>query len=283
MASKWMLFAFDNDMQYYIRFLEGVIEEENEEKLSKRFGNAQLSRAVFEKDEEKLESLLKDKKFDINLKDAEGFTALHWAAMRRDEATIKLLIANGASLSVKNNYGRTPLDYYQYQIPQFKHNEMPEFELIYQNPSWPEIRNKRHINLELFGVNDNRKTITSELDLNQVNQHKQSSALFKPSQITSNAIPIDLQKVLKNGGVEEYIKKGHAKLDQLIELQKEKPWVIDALRCYNIRQGIYKKYIDIEQLGKLSEKQINSIEHKFDDMELKSKVESFINLNQKQM
>jgi hypothetical protein len=114
---------------------------------------------------------------------------------------------------------------------------------------------------------------------------KKSSAFFTPSPITSNAVPVppELQKALKDGGVEEYIKKGHARLEQLIELQNTKPWVIGALRCYNVRQSVYNNHIDIDQLGKLTEEQIHSIEHKFQDAALQAKVEGYVRLNKKRL
>lgn len=110
---------------------------------------------------------------------------------------------------------------------------------------------------------------------------KQSSAFFTPSPITSNAVPLELQEALKDGDVEEYIKKGHANLEQLIELQNTKPWVIYALRCYNIRQGIYNHNINIDQLSKLSQDQVSSIQHKFNGTELGKEVEYLANLNLK--
>jgi hypothetical protein len=101
---------------------------------------------------------------------------------------------------------------------------------------------------------------------------------------TSSTIPTELQEPLKNGGIEnDYIKKNLVTLEQIIDLHNSVPWVIGALRCYNIRQGIYNHYIDIEQLSRLTEEQVTSIEHKFEDAALQSQVAAYIALNRKQI
>lgn len=46
---------------------------------------------------------------DVNRADADGTTALHWAADREDVTTVDLLIKAGADVTVKNRYGVTPL------------------------------------------------------------------------------------------------------------------------------------------------------------------------------
>lgn len=70
-------------------------------------------------------------------------------------------------------------------------------------------------------------------------------------------------------------------MEQLISINDKTPYVIGALRCYNIRQGIYKRHIDIDQLIKLTEEQFHSIEHKFEDATLQSKVDEYVKSNQK--
>lgn len=128
------------------------------------------------------------------------------------------------------------------------------------------------------GIEMCKKHLSQDKKLETQPSSKKQSAFFLPSPITSNTIPPALQIALKDGGIEEYIKNGHAKLEQLIELQNTKPWVIGALRCYNIRQGIYKDHIDIDQLSKLTEEQIHSIEHKFKDAALQAAVEEYLRL-----
>jgi len=112
---------------------------------------------------------------------------------------------------------------------------------------------------------------------------KVQSTLFMPSFTSSNNVPGALQHALKDGGLEDYIKRGHISLNQLIDLYEKSPWVIGALRCSNIRKGIYNQQIDIAQLSRLSEEQVNSTKHQFHDQELKSKVENYIKSNQKQI
>ena len=46
---------------------------------------------------------------DANVAEVDGTTALHWAAHRRDLATVELLIAAGATVDAANRYGVTPL------------------------------------------------------------------------------------------------------------------------------------------------------------------------------
>src|SRR5882672_10396522 len=46
---------------------------------------------------------------DVNVPDAEGTTALHWAAQHSDLAAIDLLLKAGAKVDVRNRYGATPL------------------------------------------------------------------------------------------------------------------------------------------------------------------------------
>lgn len=64
---------------------------------------------------------------NVNAQCTQGFTALHWAAMARDNDMIKKLIAHGADPSSKNCYGRMPVDYYQYQI------QLSDFKDTFQN------------------------------------------------------------------------------------------------------------------------------------------------------
>ena len=47
---------------------------------------------------------------DVNHKDAQGFTALHWAAWNKNAAICSLLMEHGANMHVENKYRKTPLD-----------------------------------------------------------------------------------------------------------------------------------------------------------------------------
>jgi ankyrin repeat protein len=53
---------------------------------------------------------LEELKVDVNVRDAEGFTALHHAAARGDNAMIKYLVSRGADVMVVNRAGQTTVD-----------------------------------------------------------------------------------------------------------------------------------------------------------------------------
>src|SRR5215212_9310447 len=49
------------------------------------------------------------KKADVNAADADGTTALHWAAYYDDVESVELLIKAGANVNAANDLGATPL------------------------------------------------------------------------------------------------------------------------------------------------------------------------------
>ena len=67
-----------------------------------------LAEAVEKGDRAAGRSLL-EQQADVNAPQADGATALHWAAHRDDLETAELLIAAGANLNAANDYGVTPL------------------------------------------------------------------------------------------------------------------------------------------------------------------------------
>ena len=67
-----------------------------------------LVEAVEKGDTDAVRSLL-EQQADVNAPQADGATALHWAAHRDDLETAQLLIAGGADLNPANDYGVTPL------------------------------------------------------------------------------------------------------------------------------------------------------------------------------
>ena len=71
-------------------------------------GDAPLVDAVKRQDKTVTRTLLKQRA-DVNAADAEGMTALHWAAHWDDLDTVKLLVNAGAKAKVANRYGVTPL------------------------------------------------------------------------------------------------------------------------------------------------------------------------------
>lgn len=67
-----------------------------------------LADAVEKSDRATIRTLLKQRA-DVNAPQADGMTALHWAAHREDLETAKLLINAKANVSMTNRYGVTPL------------------------------------------------------------------------------------------------------------------------------------------------------------------------------
>ncbi len=109
----------------------------------------------------------------------------------------------------------------------------------------------------------------------------QSTFFVANSPSSSIAAPVELQKALSDSRMlKGCLAKGHVTLDSLIDLQQDKPWVVDALRCSNIYKGICNHFININQLSKLTEEQVASVIHKFNGAELQLKVESLVKLNQ---
>src|SRR5438876_7046648 len=53
--------------------------------------------------------ILLQQKADVNARQADGATALHWAVYKDDLETADLLIAAGANVHAKNRTGATPL------------------------------------------------------------------------------------------------------------------------------------------------------------------------------
>src|SRR6185503_3896457 len=63
-----------------------------------------LAQAAKNKDKAAIRLLLKQK-LDVNAPEADGATALHWAAHWDDVETLDLLIARGANANAANEYG----------------------------------------------------------------------------------------------------------------------------------------------------------------------------------
>ncbi len=71
-------------------------------------GDARLLDAVQRQDRQAVRSLLKEHA-DVNMRQGDGATALHWAAYLDDAETTALLIRAGAKVNARNNFGVTPL------------------------------------------------------------------------------------------------------------------------------------------------------------------------------
>ena len=67
-----------------------------------------LVAAVRNRDAAEARQLLRQRA-NVNAVDAEGMTALHWAAHWADQELVKQLIAAGANVKAGNRYGVTPL------------------------------------------------------------------------------------------------------------------------------------------------------------------------------
>jgi ankyrin repeat protein len=71
-------------------------------------GDLRLIEAVRQQDRETVRALLKQKA-DVNAREGDGATALHWAVVRDDGETVEGLLRAGANVNVANDYGVTPL------------------------------------------------------------------------------------------------------------------------------------------------------------------------------
>jgi ankyrin repeat protein len=69
---------------------------------------AEVADAVKNRNASALQTLLKQR-VDVNAPQADGTTALHWAAHWNDEATVNQLLRAGANAKAANRYGATPL------------------------------------------------------------------------------------------------------------------------------------------------------------------------------
>jgi uncharacterized protein len=70
--------------------------------------SARLADAVERRDQAAVSRLL-DEHADVNAPQADGMTALHWAAYHNDTRTVERLLAAGANVNTANRYGVTPL------------------------------------------------------------------------------------------------------------------------------------------------------------------------------
>ena len=70
--------------------------------------DVQLIEAIKNHDHETVRALLKQK-VDVNTREGDGATALHWAVERDDFETIEALLRAGADVNAANDYGVTPI------------------------------------------------------------------------------------------------------------------------------------------------------------------------------
>src|SRR5262245_24391880 len=76
--------------------------------LVSAIARAPLADAVESREVDTVLALI-DRKANVNVRQADGMTALHWAVHYDDTAMVKSLIAAGADAKATNHYGITPL------------------------------------------------------------------------------------------------------------------------------------------------------------------------------
>jgi ankyrin repeat protein len=76
--------------------------------LSAAAADAPLADAMENMDRDAVHALLQ-RHADVNAPQADGMTALHWAAYQDDVESVELLVRNGAKVKAANRYGITPL------------------------------------------------------------------------------------------------------------------------------------------------------------------------------
>lgn len=94
-------------LQHVVEFSETSLRSVNQRGI---FGNTLLKVAVVWGDIEAVGVLL-DADADIDAKNEDGYTALHWAASLGHQEIAELLIARGASRHIANDDGATPLEF----------------------------------------------------------------------------------------------------------------------------------------------------------------------------
>lgn len=72
------------------------------------FAQSEIADAAMQRDNEAVRSLLQEG-FDVNGAQADGATALHWAAYHRDVGLVRLLLEAGADVSAANRNGSTAM------------------------------------------------------------------------------------------------------------------------------------------------------------------------------
>ena len=73
---------------------------------------------------------------DVNAKDYQERTPLHWTAWRRHKEIAELLIAAGADVNVKDSDDKTPLDL----AAQFRYKEIADLLRKHGGKTWKELK-----------------------------------------------------------------------------------------------------------------------------------------------
>ena len=78
-------------------------------KVNGEGGKVPIIQATFARRADMIELLI-EAGADVNTAEANGWTALHWAAAAPDADLVRLLVARGANVRATDDHGRTPLD-----------------------------------------------------------------------------------------------------------------------------------------------------------------------------
>ncbi|KAI1489933.1 ankyrin repeat-containing domain protein [Biscogniauxia mediterranea] len=77
---------------------------------SKISGSSLIHQAIYQSDQERLKEVLLTTRVGLNDLDVFGFAPLHWATVRSDWASLRVLLDHGANHNVRNRTGATPLE-----------------------------------------------------------------------------------------------------------------------------------------------------------------------------
>lgn len=118
------------------------------------------------------------------------------------------------------------------------------------------------------------------IDTTKTSTTTTTSAAVEVKEITlSDDIPSELKDAIEYGGLKNYLKKDLINLDQLVKFYNNTPWVLQALRSRNFIEAIEHGIITVDQIGRLSKLQAESLQWKEKGEKLKLKVEQYLNLN----
>ena len=93
-------------------------------------------------------SLFIDRGANVNARDSDGQTALHWASAQGDTEGVQYLVNHGALVNATNNQNRTPL----HLATDYDYRDQPEQEEI---PDWIRILVDRGVDVNAQDVNGN--------------------------------------------------------------------------------------------------------------------------------
>ena len=106
LVNSFIFAAADGDVSEVVRMLDGGMPVDSFD----GYGRTALQQAARYNRTDVIHELLQ-RGADVNKRDRYfGLTALHWSAMKNNTDDIRLLLRNGASTTIKEKWGRTPID-----------------------------------------------------------------------------------------------------------------------------------------------------------------------------